>query len=47
MKSVLSYYIYMAKALLKFKKELNGKICLQFAIDEEPWLFRILGPDTY
>jgi len=36
MKSALCCYIYMAKALLKFEKELNGKICLQFVIDEEP-----------
>jgi acetylornithine deacetylase/succinyl-diaminopimelate desuccinylase family protein len=36
MKSALCCYIYMAKALLKFKKELKGKICLQFVIDEEP-----------
>ncbi len=36
MKSALCCYIYMAKVLLKFRKELNGKICLQFVIDEEP-----------
>lgn len=36
MKSALSCYIFMAKALLKFEKELKGKICLQFVIDEEP-----------
>ena len=36
MKSSLCCYIYMAKALLKFNKELKGKICLQFVIDEEP-----------
>ena len=36
MKSALCCYIYMAKALLKFEKELNGRICLQFVIDEEP-----------
>ena len=36
MKSSLSAYIYMARALLKFEKELKGKICLQFVIDEEP-----------
>ena len=36
MKSALCCYIYAIKALLKFKKELNGKICLQFVIDEEP-----------
>ena len=36
MKSALCCYIYMAKALLKFENELNGKICLQFVIDEEP-----------
>lgn len=36
MKSALCCYIFMAKALLKFEKELNGKICLQFVIDEEP-----------
>lgn len=36
MKSALCCYIYMAKALLKFEKELKGKVCLQFVIDEEP-----------
>ncbi len=36
MKSALSCYIYMAKALFKFKDKLKGKICLQFVIDEEP-----------
>ena len=36
MKSALCCYIFMAKTLLKFEKELNGKICLQFVIDEEP-----------
>ena len=36
MKSALCCYIFMAKALLKFEKELNGKILLQFVIDEEP-----------
>ncbi len=36
MKSALCCYVFMAKALLKFEKELNGKICLQFVIDEEP-----------
>jgi len=36
MKSALSCYIFMAKALLEFEKELNGKILLQFVIDEEP-----------
>lgn len=36
MKSALCCYIFMAKALLKFEKELKGKICLQFVIDEEP-----------
>ena len=36
MKSALCCYIYMAKALLKIEKELKGKICLQFVIDEEP-----------
>jgi acetylornithine deacetylase/succinyl-diaminopimelate desuccinylase-like protein len=36
MKSALCCYIYMAKALLKFEKEIKGKICLQFVIDEEP-----------
>lgn len=36
MKSALCCYIYMAKALLKFEKELKGKVCLQFTIDEEP-----------
>lgn len=36
MKSALCCYIYMAKALLKFEKELKGRICLQFVIDEEP-----------
>lgn len=36
MKSSLCCYIYMAKTLLKFNKELKGKICLQFVIDEEP-----------
>ncbi len=36
MKSALSCYVYMAKALLKFKEELGGKICLQFVVDEEP-----------
>jgi len=36
MKSALCCYIYMAKALFKFKKELKGKVCLQFVIDEEP-----------
>lgn len=36
MKSALCCYIFMAKALLKFQNELNGKICLQFVVDEEP-----------
>lgn len=36
MKSALCCYIYMAKALQKYEKEINGKICLQFVIDEEP-----------
>ena len=36
MKAALCCYIFMAKALLKFEKELRGKICLQFVIDEEP-----------
>jgi acetylornithine deacetylase/succinyl-diaminopimelate desuccinylase-like protein len=36
MKSALCCYIYMAKALLKLGEKLNGKICLQFVIDEEP-----------
>jgi succinyl-diaminopimelate desuccinylase len=36
MKSALCCYVYMAKALSKFSKELKGKICLQFVIDEEP-----------
>lgn len=36
MKSALCCYIFMAKALLKFDKELKGKVCLQFVIDEEP-----------
>ncbi|MGB2631621.1 MAG: ArgE/DapE family deacylase [Minisyncoccales bacterium] len=36
MKSSLCSFIYMAKALLKHEKEFNGKICLQFVIDEEP-----------
>jgi len=36
MKSALCCYIFMAKALLKFEKELRGKILLQFVIDEEP-----------
>ena len=36
MKSALCCYVFMAKALLKFEKELNGKILLQFVIDEEP-----------
>jgi len=36
MKSALCCYIYAVKALLKFEKELKGKICLQFVIDEEP-----------
>lgn len=36
MKSALCCYIYTAKALLKFKDELKGKISLQFVIDEEP-----------
>lgn len=35
-KSALSCYVFMAKALLKFADKLNGKICLQFVIDEEP-----------
>ncbi|MBL7142410.1 MAG: M20 family metallopeptidase [Candidatus Pacebacteria bacterium] len=36
MKASLCCYIFMAKALSKFEKELKGKICLQFVIDEEP-----------
>ena len=36
MKSSLAAYIYAVKALLKFRNELSGKICLQFVIDEEP-----------
>jgi len=43
MKSALCCYIYMAKALLKFEKELNGKICLQFVIDEEPMVASHFG----
>lgn len=36
MKAALCCYIYIAKALLRFEKELGGKICLQFVVDEEP-----------
>jgi acetylornithine deacetylase len=36
MKSALCCYIFMAKTLLKFEKELKGKVTLQFVIDEEP-----------
>lgn len=36
MKAALCSYIYMAKALLKFKEKLGGKVCLQFVVDEEP-----------
>lgn len=36
MKSALCCYVFMAKALLKFPKEIKGKILLQFVIDEEP-----------
>lgn len=36
MKSALCCYVFMVKALSKFEKELNGKILLQFVIDEEP-----------
>lgn len=36
MKSALCCYVFMAKAFLKFEKELQGKISLQFVIDEEP-----------
>jgi acetylornithine deacetylase/succinyl-diaminopimelate desuccinylase len=36
MKSALCCFIYMAKALLRFEKELKGRVCLQFVIDEEP-----------
>ncbi|MFH1838615.1 MAG: ArgE/DapE family deacylase [Candidatus Kuenenbacteria bacterium] len=43
MKSALCCYIFMAKALLKFEKKLNGKICLQFVIDEEPMAASCFG----
>ncbi len=43
MKSALCCYIYMAKAFLKFQKELQGKICLQFVIDEEPMAASCFG----
>ena len=43
MKSALCCYIFMAKALLKFEKELNGKILLQFVIDEEPMAASYFG----
>ncbi len=36
MKSALCCYVYMARALSKFEREINGKVCLQFVIDEEP-----------
>lgn len=36
MKSALCCYVYMAKTLQKYEREINGKICLQFVIDEEP-----------
>ena len=36
MKSALCCYVFLARALSKFEKELSGKICLQFVIDEEP-----------
>lgn len=36
MKAALACYVYMAKAFSKYEKELKGKICLQFVIDEEP-----------
>lgn len=35
MKSALCCYIFMIKALLKFEGELEGKILLQFVVDEE------------
>lgn len=36
MKAALCAYIFMAKALVEVGARLNGKICLQFVIDEEP-----------
>jgi len=36
MKASLACYVYMAKALSKYESELQGKIMLQFVIDEEP-----------
>jgi len=36
MKAALCAFIYMARALAEHKKDLRGKICLQFVIDEEP-----------
>lgn len=36
MKAGLCSYIFMAKALIELEKELAGKICLQFVVDEEP-----------
>lgn len=43
MKSALCCYIFMAKALLKYEKELKGKVCLQFVIDEEPMAASYFG----
>lgn len=36
MKSSLCAFIFSAKALLKFRDKVKGKLCLQFAVDEEP-----------
>jgi len=36
MKAALCAYIFMAKAMAGLERQLNGKICLQFVIDEEP-----------
>lgn len=36
MKSALSSYVYIAKALFQYKSKLRGKVCLQFVVDEEP-----------
>ncbi len=43
MKSALCCYVFMVKVLSKFEKELKGKICLQFVIDEEPMAFSHFG----
>lgn len=43
MKASLAAYVFMAKALFKFKEKLRGRILLQFVVDEEPMAASLFG----